>query len=56
MIVDISKRITPIDEELKVCRSIMKRTQIIKKEEKRRQLEMERNKYFSSNRKMEKCR
>ena len=56
MIVDISKQITPVDEELKVCRSIMKRTQEIKKEEKHRQLEMERNQNFSSNRKMEKCR
>ena len=56
MIADISKRITPIDGELKVCRSIMRRTQIIKKEEKHRQLEMERNQNLSSNRKMEKCK
>ena len=44
MIIDISKQITPVDEELRICRCVMKRSEEIRKAELRKLLEEERNK------------
>lgn len=41
MIIDISKQITPADEELRICRCIMKRAEEIRKTELHAQLEKE---------------
>lgn len=57
MIIDISKQITPVAEELRICRCIMKKSEEIRKVELHKQLENDRQKALKEmNKDKERCR